>query len=105
ARALMQRLAGLRAHVETWRVLERRARDAADLLELASEEGDDETAVAVASELDAIEIDLAAREFELHLSGEYDNRNAILAVHAGAGGTESQDWAEMLLRMYLRWAE
>ena len=44
-------------------------------------------------------------EFELRLSGEYDARNAILAVHAGAGGTESQDWAEMLLRMYLRWAE
>ena len=44
-------------------------------------------------------------EFELAFSGQYDTRNAILSIHAGAGGTESQDWADMLLRMYLRWAE
>jgi peptide chain release factor 2 len=52
----------------------------------------------VASRLDEL-------EFQLAFSGEYDDRNAILAIHAGAGGTESQDWAEMLMRMYLRWAE
>ena len=53
----------------------------------------------------ALERELDALEFELTFSGPYDDRNAILAIHAGAGGTESQDWAEMLLRMYLRWCE
>ena len=67
--------------------------------EEASFQEEMESAVkAVASRLDELELELA-------FSGEYDARNAILAIHAGAGGTESQDWAEMLLRMYLRWAE
>jgi len=101
----MQRLAATRAHVETWRTLERRARDVADLLELAIAETDESLAAPAEEEVDAIERTLSGLEFQLQLSGEYDNRNAILAVHAGAGGTESQDWAEMLFRMYLRWAE
>lgn len=101
----MQELAQRRDRVEAWRGLERRARDAAELIDLALEERDEATAEEAARELDAIEAELRKREFELQLSGEYDSRNAILAVHAGAGGTDSQDWAEMLLRMYLRWAE
>ncbi|GIW14097.1 MAG: peptide chain release factor 2 [Tepidiforma sp.] len=101
----MQELAARKDRVETWRGLERRAADAAELAELALAEGDEETAGEVAKELDAIERELNRLEFQLQLSGEYDMRNAILAVHAGAGGTDSQDWAEMLLRMYLRWAE
>jgi peptide chain release factor 2 len=101
----MQRLAATRAHVETWRTLERRARDVAGLLDLAIAEADESLAAPAQEEVDAIERTLGALEFQLQLSGEYDNRNAILAVHAGAGGTESQDWAEMLFRMYLRWAE
>ncbi|MCC6380893.1 MAG: peptide chain release factor 2 [Dehalococcoidia bacterium] len=105
ARSVMQRLAATREHVQTWRGLERRVQETRDLLELAQSEGDEEMDEAAAAELDAIEKRLAALEFQLQLSGEYDNRNAILAVHAGAGGTESQDWAEMLLRLYLRWAE
>lgn len=95
----------LRERIETWRILERRAADTLDLLRLAEEEDDDSAIVASEQDLDTIEADLHRLEFQLRLSGPYDARNAILAVHAGAGGTESQDWAEMLLRMYLRWAE
>lgn len=101
----MQELASARERVETWRGLERRARDAAELIELAMGEGDESLTVSVDVELTAIEKELASLEFQLVLSGPYDSRNAILAVHAGAGGTDSQDWAEMLLRLYLRWAE
>lgn len=95
----------LRERIETWRTLERRAADTLELLKLAEEEEDDSAIAAAERDLDAIEADLRRVEFQLRLSGPYDARNAILAVHAGAGGTESQDWAEMLLRMYLRWAE
>ena len=101
----MQEIASLRARVETWRGLERRARDQIDLLELALAEEDDSFAESAAQDLTALAAELDRLEFELQLSGEYDHRDAILAIHAGAGGTESQDWAEMLLRMYLRWAE
>ena len=105
ARAVMQQLSTVRARVETWRGLERRVRDVVELLDLAIEEGDESVAASAVSELDADEKQLTDLEFQLQLSGEYDSRNAILAVHAGAGGTESQDWAEMLMRMYLRWGE
>jgi len=101
----MRDISTLRARIDTWRGLERRVRDVVELLELAMEESDDEISASAATELDAAEKTLTELEFQLQLSGEYDNRNAILAVHAGAGGTESQDWAEMLLRMYLRWGE
>lgn len=101
----MQQLAGLRDKIATWRGLERRAVDAHDLIELAIDEGDEATGASVEPELVEIEKTLEKLEFQLELSGEYDNRNAILAIHAGAGGTDAQDFAEMLLRMYLRWAE
>lgn len=105
ARKVMSELAALKDRVGVWRGVERRAREAAELLELAAEEGDWEAAEEAGRELDAVEQELGKLEFQLQLSGPYDLRNAILAVHAGAGGTDSQDWAEMLLRMYLRWAE
>jgi peptide chain release factor 2 len=76
-----------------------------ELAELAEAEPDEEIEHHVAAEVDTIEKDLEALEFQLAFSGPYDASNAILAIHAGAGGTESQDWAEMLLRMYLRWCE
>jgi peptide chain release factor 2 len=105
ARDIMQQAATLRSRIETWRGLEQRVRDTAELIELAMEESDDSVTAAATADLDDIEKQLTALEFQLQLSGQYDQRNAILAVHAGAGGTESQDWAEMLLRMYLRWGE
>jgi len=101
----MQELASARERVEAWHGLERRARDAAELIELAMAEGDESVTSSVDVEITAIEKELASLEFQLVLSGPYDSRNAILAVHAGAGGTDSQDWADMLLRLYLRWAE
>ena len=75
------------------------------LLELASEEKDKETEVEVAEKIVAFDDALAVAEMECMFSGEHDANNAILTIHAGAGGTEAQDWAEMLMRMYLRWAE
>ena len=72
---------------------------------LALEEGDTSLEETLFADLEAISEELKDREFQLTLSGEYDTRNAILAIHAGAGGTESQDWAQMLMRMYLRWTE
>jgi len=104
----MKRLAGLRERIETWRTLESRVREQRELLDLVAAE-DEATQAAliedVSREADALAARVDALEFELTFSGPYDDRNAILAIHAGAGGTESQDWAEMLLRMYLRWAE
>ena len=93
------------SEVNFWRDLENRVGSAIDLLGLAIEEGDNTLEESLVNETNAIALELRDKEFQLVLSGEYDQRNAILAIHAGAGGTESQDWAQMLLRMYLRWAE
>ncbi len=99
----MRKLAEIKKETEEWRRLDRKA---AELEELALLGVDDQ---AILSELDA-ELDemdsyLAKLEFNLAFNDPNDHRSAILAVHAGAGGTESQDWAEMLMRMYLKWAE
>jgi peptide chain release factor 2 len=101
----MRRLSQLKETATTWRDLEKRVTETLELAELAEAEPDEEIEHHVAAEVDAIEKDLEALEFQLAFSGPYDASNAILAIHAGAGGTESQDWAEMLLRMYLRWCE
>ncbi len=105
AQRVMRRLADAREQVETWRGLEAKAEELAGLLQLAEEEADEELARAVAEDVTSLAAQLEEMELGLALSGEYDRRNAILAIHAGAGGTDSQDWAEMLLRMYLRWAD
>jgi peptide chain release factor 2 len=93
--------AGLRDQIDAWQVFEHRIRDAAELAGLEDESlrGELET------EVSAIENELEKRSFTAMLSGPYDDDDALLAIHAGAGGTDSQDWAAMLLRMYLRWAE
>lgn len=93
--------AGLRDDVEDWRNFMRRISDATELAGL-----DDETLRSdLEKEISALEIELEKRSFTAMLSGPYDADDALLAIHAGAGGTDSQDWAAMLLRMYLRWAE
>ena len=101
----MKRLAELNARIETWRGLERRASELRELVEMAQAEGEAAIAQDLEREVAELAAQLEEQEFELTFAGPYDARDAILAVHAGAGGTESQDWAEMLLRMYLRWAE
>jgi peptide chain release factor 2 len=79
--------------------------DAADLYEMGKEEGDDETIETLFSEALELEEMVRTMEIEMLLSGDNDSNNAIISIHPGAGGTESQDWASMLLRMYTRWAE
>lgn len=89
--------------MQTWRELEKRMNDVAELIPLAEE--DPSIQEEIQAEVAEVASQLDRLEFQKAFTGEYDNRNAILAIHAGAGGTESQDWAEMLMRMYLRWAE
>ncbi|AYL20660.1 peptide chain release factor 2 [Xanthomonas citri pv. citri] len=79
--------------------------DAGDLLELAESEQDEDTAVAVIADLDNYQAHVEKLEFQRMFSGQMDGANAFVDIQAGAGGTEAQDWAEILLRMYLRWAE
>jgi peptide chain release factor 2 len=105
AQDVMRRLSSTRARVGAWRGLEAKVADLLDLTDLAEAESDAATAADIEHEADAIATHVDDLEFELTFSGPYDERNAIIAIHAGAGGTESQDWAEMLLRMYLRWCE
>ena len=99
----MRRLAEQQKLVETWRGMGRKVTDIGELIPLAEEDASLE--VEVQAEIADLVAWLDEMEMEKAFSGEYDCRNALLAVHAGAGGTESQDWAEMMLRMYLRWAE
>ena len=79
--------------------------DGADLLQMAVEEGDEGTVDSIAEDVDAFDRRVAELEFRRMFSGELDANNAFLDIQAGSGGTEAQDWAEMLLRMYLRWGE
>ena len=101
----MQRLTRLRQAVEPWQDLARRVRDLASLAELAVEEGDASLDADIEREREACARELDQLEFRTVFSGEYDENNAIVSINAGAGGTEACDWAEMLHRMYLRWAE
>ena len=101
----MQEIAQLTESVQRWHGLARRADEARELLELAEAEDDEALLTQLADEVEALNSELGRYEFELLFSGPYDERDALLSIHAGAGGTESQDWAEMLMRMYLRWAE
>jgi len=93
--------ANLREHIGQWKRLEQRLRD---ILELAAL-NDESFRADLDSETTDIETELEKRSFTAMLSGPYDADDALLAIHAGAGGTDSQDWAAMLMRMYLRWAE
>ncbi|HIE57021.1 MAG TPA: peptide chain release factor 2, partial [Anaerolineales bacterium] len=97
----MKRLSRLSEQVESWDKLQQRVADAIELAEM----GDESLRAELESETAAIEQETDRREFIAMLSGEYDLGDAIFAIHAGAGGTDSQDWAEMLQRMYLRWME
>ena len=97
----MKRLARLNERVQGWESLIQRVADTLELAEL----GEDEFRAELETDTEAIENEVNRREFNAMLSGEFDRGDAIFAIHAGAGGTDSQDWAEMLQRMYLRWME
>ena len=101
AQKTMKKLASVRAEVEDWLSFQQRVSDALELARLDDESLRSE----LEPELDAIEKELEEREFKAMLSGPFDKGDALLAIHAGAGGTDSQDWAQMLERMYLRWCE
>ncbi len=101
----MQELAALESDVAEWRALRGRVDGLIELLELAAAEDDAEELVGeIAADTEALQEQLADLRLRLMMSGRYDGRDALLTVFAGAGGTESQDWAEMLMQMYLRWA-
>ena len=101
----MRQLSALKEETQSWRKLEQRVKDLTELVELSLQEEDVSLEQEVRSEVDRISAEVERLDLQLLLGGEYDRRSAIVALHAGAGGTESQDWAEMLLRMYVRWAE
>ena len=97
----MRDLNRLREQVGVWQTIGRALSDARELAEL----GDEEMRAELSAEAARRPAEVAALEFQTLMSGDYDDESAILAIHAGAGGTEAQDWAQMLQRMFLRWAE
>ncbi len=97
----MQRMSALKEEVERWRSIQTRINDTLELAEL----GDESLAAELNTESEAIKLIVDDLSFKALMSGKFDNSDAIISIHAGAGGTESQDWVWMLLRMFLRWAE
>ncbi len=105
AQVIMRDISTRREWVEAWRKLERKRQDAATMLEMAEEAKDEGVFNEAETELRELQQATDTLEFRSMLSGEDDKRDAILTIHPGAGGTESQDWAQMLFRMYVRWIE
>ncbi|OGC90843.1 MAG: peptide chain release factor 2 [candidate division Zixibacteria bacterium RBG_16_53_22] len=105
AQAILKKLNTTRKTVADWEALQKEIEETSELLGLSQADGDTELRQEIGSHLGAIARKLDDFEFQSFLSNEEDAKDAILAIHPGAGGTESQDWASMLLRMYLRWAE
>ena len=105
AQQINQELSDLKAGVDKYKSLKTKFDDATTLLELALEEGDESASSDIKTELDEIEEGVENLKLEILLSEPYDKNNAYLELHAGACGTEAQDWTQMLLRMYCRWAE
>ena len=105
AQATMRRLSLLQEMINSWEELGVRVQDAIELYEMAEMDGDESSLAELAQEAASLKETIDKKELMLALSGEHDDKDAILSIYAGEGGTEAQDWAEMLLRMYLRWAE
>ena len=105
ARRVQQDRGRLQEAIESWGSCYSNWEDASLLLEMALEEEDEEAAKEVEEAIEKLESRVDDFELECMFSGEHDENNALLTIHAGAGGTEAQDWVDMLLRMYLRWAE
>ncbi len=105
AQTQMQQLNALREEVTTWEGISTQLDDLHGITQLLDEEPDEEMQREVAQSIPPIETQIEQLQFSLMLNGEHDERNALMSIHAGSGGVDAQDWAEMLLRMYLRWAE
>lgn len=105
AQEVLQQLAALEGDVAEWRGLANKAEELTELWAMAEAEGDEAMLHELGAEAEALGAKLSAMRLQVLMSGPHDSRDAILTVYSGAGGTESQDWAQMLLRMYLRWAE
>lgn len=105
AQSVMRQIGGLRDAIKQWHDIAKKAADVQDIVLAALAENDESLKDEIQQETDKLVKHFDGIEVQLMLDGIYDTRDAILAFHAGAGGTESQDWAQMLMRMYLRWAE
>ncbi len=105
AQRLLRRLAHLKEEVVTWHNLEKESSSLQEFIELAISEDDLSLQASLEVEFRSLSAQVKDLEFQATLSGEYDERNAIVAIHSGAGGIDSQDWVRMLMRMYLHWAE
>lgn len=105
ARSILQKKTKLSQSLEQWKRFSGRIRETENLLMMASEENDEGLLLDLEADLERLSVDVREEELKMMLGSEQDPMNAIMSIHAGAGGTEAQDWTEMLLRMYLRWAE
>ncbi len=105
ARAVLQKKTNLSDKVDRWDRFSRQITDIETLADIAIQEKDEHVLQDIDAELEQLNQSVSGEELKMMLNGEQDSMNAIVSIHAGAGGTEAQDWTEMLLRMYLRWAE
>ncbi|GJQ20557.1 MAG: peptide chain release factor 2 [Bacteroidia bacterium] len=105
AQKVIQEINARKQWIEDWNSLVTLAQDSATLIDLAEESNERDVVEEITRDLKKLEEGISALEFRNMLSGEDDERNALMTIHSGAGGTESQDWAQMLMRMYTRWCE
>ncbi|MBI4428252.1 MAG: peptide chain release factor 2 [Ignavibacteriales bacterium] len=105
AQKILQELNSKKQWADAWQKLQTLAQDTLSLIELAEESNEDNVVGEIVKDTERLQKEIEALEFKNMLSGPDDNKNSILTIHSGAGGTEAQDWAEMLLRMYTRWCE
>jgi len=105
AQKILQEIKGMEEWVNLWRVADSKSKNLEEIIELASMEQDASFQNEIEAELEAIDKEIEKAELKNMLSGKDDINNCILTIHSGAGGTEAQDWAEMIMRMYLRWGE
>jgi peptide chain release factor 2 len=105
AQKVLQEIKSLEFWVKLWENLDNKAKSTGEFIQLAQMEEDTSYSEEIESELQSLETSLEEAEFKNMLSGKDDDKNCILTIHSGAGGTEAQDWAEMIMRMYLRWGE
>jgi peptide chain release factor 2 len=105
AQNVMREISARRIWIDAWQKLNKKQQEIAELIELAESEADDGLLLELSQEGEALETAVSELEFRKMLGGPQDEKSAIITIHPGAGGTESQDWAQMLMRMYVRWIE